>query len=93
VSYKGFGLTLIGGMSAATLLTLLLVPVFYVLLDNAREAFGRIVLGARAAPRPTATPACSGSTAEIIAPRVPLPFRQFQPATAGRETTTDPDGH
>ncbi len=51
LSYKSFGLTLIGGMTAATLLTLLLVPVFYTLFDDAREAFVRIVLGARAAPR------------------------------------------
>ncbi len=39
--YKSFGLTLIGGMTAATLLTLLLVPVFYTLFDDAREAVVR----------------------------------------------------
>jgi HAE1 family hydrophobic/amphiphilic exporter-1 len=50
LSYKSFGLTLIGGMTAATLLTLLLVPVFYTLFDDAREAFVGIALGARAAP-------------------------------------------
>jgi hypothetical protein len=45
--------SLIGGMSAATLLTLLLVPVFCTLFDDAREAFVRIVLGTRVAPLPT----------------------------------------
>jgi HAE1 family hydrophobic/amphiphilic exporter-1 len=38
LSYKSFGLTLIGGMTTATLLTLLVVPVFYALFDDAREA-------------------------------------------------------
>ena len=37
-SYTSFGLTLIGGMSTATLLTLLVVPVFYTLFDDASEA-------------------------------------------------------
>ncbi len=53
LSYRSFGLTLIGCMIAATLLTLLLVPVFYTLFDDAREAFVRIVRGARVARRPT----------------------------------------
>jgi len=39
LSYKSFGLGLIGGMSTATLLTLLVVPVFYTLFDDARLAF------------------------------------------------------
>ncbi len=38
ISYRSFGLTLIGGMLTATLLTLLVVPIFYTLLDDAREA-------------------------------------------------------
>ncbi len=37
LSYKSFGLTLIGGMTSATLLTLLIVPVFYSLFDDARQ--------------------------------------------------------
>ncbi|HAV64308.1 MAG TPA: acriflavin resistance protein [Verrucomicrobiales bacterium] len=41
LSYKSFGITLIGGMSTATLLTLLVVPIFYTLFDDARLAFGR----------------------------------------------------
>lgn len=41
ISYKSFGLTLIGGMSTATLLTLLVVPIFYTLFDDARVAMGR----------------------------------------------------
>jgi HAE1 family hydrophobic/amphiphilic exporter-1 len=40
LSYTSFSLTLIGGMTTATLLTLLVVPVFYTLFDDAREAFG-----------------------------------------------------
>jgi HAE1 family hydrophobic/amphiphilic exporter-1 len=39
LSYTSFSLTLIGGMTTATLLTLLVVPVFYTLFDDAREAF------------------------------------------------------
>ncbi|MBG87129.1 MAG: acriflavin resistance protein [Verrucomicrobiales bacterium] len=41
LSYKSFGLTLIGGMTTATLLTLLVVPVFYTFFDDARIAVGR----------------------------------------------------
>jgi len=38
MSYKSFGLTLIGGMTTATLLTLLVIPVFYTFFDDARTA-------------------------------------------------------
>jgi HAE1 family hydrophobic/amphiphilic exporter-1 len=41
ISYKSFGLTLIGGMTTATLLTLLVVPIFYTLFDDARIAMMR----------------------------------------------------
>ncbi len=37
MSYQSFGLTLIGGMSTATVLTLLVVPVFYTLFDDGRQ--------------------------------------------------------
>ena len=40
LSYTSFSLTLIGGMTTATLLTLTVVPVLYTLFDDAREAFG-----------------------------------------------------
>lgn len=40
ISYTSFGMTLIGGMTTATLMTLLVVPVFYTLFDDARESFG-----------------------------------------------------
>jgi HAE1 family hydrophobic/amphiphilic exporter-1 len=43
LSYTSFGFTLIGGMTTATLLTLLIVPVFYTFFDDAREAVGRAV--------------------------------------------------
>jgi HAE1 family hydrophobic/amphiphilic exporter-1 len=44
LSYTSFALTLIGGMSTATLLTLLVVPIFYTLFDDARAALTRSVL-------------------------------------------------
>lgn len=34
LSYRSFGLTLMGGMASATALTLLVVPIFYTLLDD-----------------------------------------------------------
>ncbi len=37
LSYKSFGLTLIGGMTTATLLTLLVIPVFYTFFDDLRS--------------------------------------------------------
>jgi HAE1 family hydrophobic/amphiphilic exporter-1 len=40
LSYTSFSLTLIGGMTTATLLTLTVVPVLYTMFDDAREAFG-----------------------------------------------------
>jgi HAE1 family hydrophobic/amphiphilic exporter-1 len=47
LSYTSFALTLIGGMVTATLLTLLVVPVFYTLFEDARtavvEALGALV--------------------------------------------------
>lgn len=63
LSYKSFGLTLIGGMVTATALTMLVVPVFYTLFEDAREA---VLAGLRRAlaprrPRP-ADPPDSGPT-------------------------------
>ncbi|MCG8554172.1 MAG: efflux RND transporter permease subunit [Proteobacteria bacterium] len=46
LSYKSFGLTLIGGLTTATVLTLLVVPVFYTLFDDARAAVGATVRAA-----------------------------------------------
>jgi len=40
LSYTSFSLTLIGGMTTATLLTLLVVPVFYTFFDDVRDVFG-----------------------------------------------------
>lgn len=40
ISYTSFSYTLIGGLSTATLLTLLVIPVFYTFFDDLREAFG-----------------------------------------------------
>jgi HAE1 family hydrophobic/amphiphilic exporter-1 len=36
LSYRSFGLTLIGGLTTATLLTLLVVPIFYTFFDDLR---------------------------------------------------------
>jgi HAE1 family hydrophobic/amphiphilic exporter-1 len=43
LSYRSFGLAFIGGMAVATVLTLLVVPVFYTLFDDARVAVLRAV--------------------------------------------------
>lgn len=51
LSYKSFALTLIGGMAAATLLTLLAVPVFYTLIEDGRSWLGRTLAGALAPRR------------------------------------------
>lgn len=47
ISYRSFGLALIGGMVTATALTLLVVPVLYTLLDDARDSVGRAIRRAR----------------------------------------------
>jgi len=47
LSYTSFGLTLIGGMTTATLLTLLVVPVSYTLIDDGREACVRAIRAVR----------------------------------------------
>jgi HAE1 family hydrophobic/amphiphilic exporter-1 len=58
LSYTSFALTLIGGMTTATLLTLLVVPVFYTFFDDLRAALvstlQRLVTREQRAP---ATPA------------------------------------
>jgi HAE1 family hydrophobic/amphiphilic exporter-1 len=40
ISYRSFGLTLIGGLTTATLLTLLVVPIFYTFFDDLRAIVG-----------------------------------------------------
>jgi len=49
LSYTSFGLTLIGGLTTATLMTLLVVPLFYTFFDDARNLVGRALRGARSA--------------------------------------------
>ena len=54
-SFESFGLMIIGGMASATLFTLLAVPVFYTLIDDAQKALQNIlatVLGR--SPKPSA---------------------------------------
>lgn len=55
LSYTSFSITLIGGMTTATLLTLLVVPVLYTVFDDMREAFGFALRYAsrRRSPRPS----------------------------------------
>ena len=43
MSFKSFGFMLIGGMTSATLFTLLAVPVFYTLIDDAQKALRNIL--------------------------------------------------
>lgn len=43
VSFKSFGMVLIGGMTSATLFTLLAVPVFYTLIEDAKNGFTNIL--------------------------------------------------
>jgi len=50
ISYRSFGLTLMGGMATATALTLLVVPIFYTLLDDA--SVRGLALARRALRRP-----------------------------------------
>jgi hydrophobic/amphiphilic exporter-1 (mainly G- bacteria), HAE1 family len=64
LSYKSFGYTLIGGLTTATFLTMLVVPIFYTFFDDARAAltaaFGRAWRRrgtAAGAPAPGAAPA------------------------------------
>jgi HAE1 family hydrophobic/amphiphilic exporter-1 len=55
ISYTSFSLTLIGGMTTATLLTLLVVPVFYTFFDDVRNAYAAALRRAllRGRRRPT----------------------------------------
>jgi HAE1 family hydrophobic/amphiphilic exporter-1 len=50
LSYKSFGLTLIGGLTTATFLTLLVVPIFYTFFDDARDRVSATVRRARRTP-------------------------------------------
>lgn len=53
LSYTSFGLTLIGGLTTSTFLTLLVVPIFYTFFDDAQEMGGRAIRHAlAAAPAP-----------------------------------------
>jgi len=56
MSFKSFGFMLIGGMTSATLFTLLAVPVFYTLIDDAQKAL-RNILATVFDGSPKATPA------------------------------------
>ncbi len=57
ISYTSFGLTLIGGMTTATLLTLLVVPVAYTLFDDLREVTSAVLRRALSGPAGRRSPA------------------------------------
>jgi HAE1 family hydrophobic/amphiphilic exporter-1 len=62
-SYAPLGRTMIGGLLAATLLTLVIVPLFYALLDDLREFVGRVwssIFARPATPPPTVSGAAAG---------------------------------
>ena len=62
VNFKSFGLVLIGGMSSATLFTLLAVPVFYTLIEDGKNGFTNIL--ASVFDRSSQTESKSEATAE-----------------------------
>ena len=77
ISYTSFSLTLIGGMSTATLLTLLVIPVFYTLFDDLRNWFDRTVRSARLATAPqTASASSTGTSGGASAPSPGAVHRQ-----------------
>ena len=45
IDFKSFGLVLIGGMTSATLFTILAIPVFYTLIEDGRNALTHILAG------------------------------------------------
>jgi HAE1 family hydrophobic/amphiphilic exporter-1 len=61
--YAPLGRTMIGGLLAATLLTLVIVPLFYALLDDLREFVGRVwssIFARPVTPPPTVSGAAAG---------------------------------
>jgi HAE1 family hydrophobic/amphiphilic exporter-1 len=46
INFQSFGLVLIGGMTSATLFTILAIPVFYTLVEDAQFAVSNILAGA-----------------------------------------------
>jgi HAE1 family hydrophobic/amphiphilic exporter-1 len=63
--YAPLGRTMIGGLLAATLLTLVIVPLFYALLDDLREFVGRVWASIFAAPTAPPPPTVSGAASGI----------------------------
>lgn len=70
LSYKSFGLTLIGGMTTATLLTMLVVPVFYTFFDDARNTLLRHI---RIALQPGTVKTAAAPSASDCAPATHTP--------------------
>ena len=61
ISYTSFALTLIGGMTTATLLTLLVVPIFYTFFDDLGIKLGGTVRWARGRHDPRTAPGLAAS--------------------------------
>ena len=51
MDFKSFGLVLIGGMTSATLFTILAIPVFYTLIEDGRDAVTNILASVFGSPR------------------------------------------
>jgi len=63
LSYTSFSITLIGGLATATLLTLLVVPVFYTLFDDMRLVMAAMITPKHATATPVAeTPEVAATT-------------------------------
>src|SRR5215207_4905493 len=66
LSYQPLGRTMIGGLLMATFLTLVIVPLFYTLLDDLREHAARVLGSAlRRREATPATPAATGAAAGV----------------------------
>ena len=64
LSYTSFSITLIGGLSTATLLTLLVVPIFYTMFDDLRIAMAATIA-------PLKRPAAPAAPAPVVATQPP----------------------
>lgn len=61
ISYKSFGYTLIGGLTSATLLTLLVIPVAYTMFDDVSETVSGVMRRARRGKGESSVPADQGA--------------------------------
>ena len=62
IPYAPLGRTIIGGLLASTILTLVIVPLLYSLLDDLRSHVFSVARSAAAAPKSSAAPALAAET-------------------------------